>query len=225
MMKKAISTNIIFQKITLSVKHKKGSGDVSDLASCLAVGVAEGAEVSLSQDHFGGLVQLFKIEPAVEMIDIRVFKGRAPSGVQNPVAIVFCPGISAGMKIRSSRLDVGHSDRCRQTGIQSLPKTGQVEASRGVEMADLPQCMSSGIGSSRTTDMDRLLNDAFDRPGQLSLNGAEVGLDLPSVIVGSVILDFQTNVPSGQTPRSRLPERVRVYGRVEWHLECHRLSG
>ncbi len=72
-------------------------------------------------------------------------------------------------------------------------------------MTDLGQSMSSGVGSSRAADMDRLPNDALQRPGQFSLDGSESGLDLPSVITGPIVLDLQ---PQVSRTRTRALQRV-----------------
>ena len=63
-----------------------------------------------------------------------------------------------------------------------------------MEMANLGQRMGSRVGSSRAANMDRLPHNVLQRPGQLTLDGSESRLYLPSVIACSIVLDLQPQV-------------------------------
>ena len=127
-------------------------------------------------------------------MDIGVIEGRAPGGVQDSITIVFGSGMVSGMEIGSGLLDSGNPDCCRQTRVQGLPETGQFQARGRMKMTNLGQRMNSCVGSSGAANMDRLLHNALQRPGQLTLDGSESRLYLPSVVACSIVLDLHPDV-------------------------------
>ena len=88
-------------------------------------------------------------------------------------------------------------------------------------MTNLGQRVSSGVGSSRAANMDRLLHDALKRAGQLTLDGSESGLDLPSVVACSIVLELHPEVLRGRPRALRRDGAVWIGSGAGWHLDLH----
>ncbi len=93
------------------------------------------------------------------------------------------------MEIRSGFRDGEHPDIARQ---QSIHRPTQVIAGNRVsetERSHLRQRMYAGVGAARTIHVNRSTFHFSKNRLQSSLNGVETGLNLPTVVSGSVIAD------------------------------------
>jgi hypothetical protein len=113
------------------------------------------------------------------------------------ISIELRSGIALRMKIGGCRDDAKDPDVLRKQAIGSLAPSIERERQAAMEIGYLPAGVHSGIGTPGTSEFDRMACDSFEGVLKESLYRRKARLDLPSGIMGSVVLQQHFEILDG----------------------------
>ena len=105
----------------------------------------------------------------------------------DPVFIGLAAVTSAGMPVLWHLFGLLYPDILRKSLVQRIRNFLRRHPAGSVKHSDIPQCMYSGICPAGTDDLDRLLQQIGQAPVQFAFDGDPVILDLPAVIIRTVV--------------------------------------
>ena len=111
------------------------------------------------------------------------------AGGVDAVLVGFAEGAVAGVEVGRGVLDGEDADAGREGAVEGAVEVGGGNGDVEGEGGDLGEGVDSGVGAAGALGEDGLSGDAVDGVGEGSLNGGEVGLDLPAVEGGSVVAE------------------------------------
>lgn len=143
-----------------------------------------------AEDVGGRLVELIYVEREGAGPDVRRQHRRADAvGGVNAVLVGFADGTVAGVKAGYGVLDGEDADARRKCVVEGSVEVGRGDRGFEREGGHLAESVDSGVGAPRALGQDRLSGDVVDYVSEGSLNGGEVGLDLPAMEGGSVVAE------------------------------------
>lgn len=131
------------------------------------------------------------------MCTVEPHKRRKNRVVPDEIPVFFAGRVESRVKGWTDNAKGKYPNICVQQGIKSDTEFIERRSERKIDMCDLPAGVNPTVGSS--TAMDPGLNSGQPLKGlfQFSLNGADSRLNLPTLIVGSIVGD-----PKGQADRA-----------------------
>lgn len=153
----------------------------------IGVGGGEGSEVVLTDDERCGLFHCVDVEGPVEGVNKTADPRRADFGAKDAIFIGFCADAVAGMEGGVGVLGAEDADGWREGAVERAEKVRWWNGRGQFNRRNLGAGVNSGIGASAALGEGRFSGDALDSGGKFALNGAESGLDLPPVEIGSVV--------------------------------------
>ena len=143
----------------------------------------------------GGLLKDGEIERVAARPDIGSEHGRAdasgidvvPVAGEDSVLVGFAQGAVAGVEVFGDGFDGEDADARGKSAIERAVKIVGRDGNSEGEGGDLSEGVDAGIGAARALREDRLAGDAMDCACEGSLDGGEIGLDLPPVVGSSVV--------------------------------------
>jgi len=148
-----------------------------------------------AEDVGGGLLKDGEIERVAARPDIGGEHGRAdasgidvvPVAGEDAILVGFAQGAVAGVEVFGDCFNGEDTDACRESAVKRAVKIGGRDRNSEGEGGDLSEGVDAGIGAAGALREDSLAGDAMDCACEGSLNGGEIGLDLPSVVGSSVV--------------------------------------
>src|SRR3989442_778747 len=119
---------------------------------------------------------------------------RSQRAVQDPVLIDLAPGREAGMEFCRDLFGLEYHDVGWKQAVQGPLPGSRLKPRRRYEIRRLSFCVNPGIGSACTDQVHFALCDDTDLVFDDSLNGRGIGLSLPAMIGGSIILQDKLDI-------------------------------
>ena len=105
----------------------------------------------------------------------------------DPVFIGLAAVASAGMPVIRHLFGLLYPDILRKSLVQRIRNFLRRHPAGRVKHSDIPQCMHTGICPAGTDDLNRLPQQIGQTPVQFAFDGDPVILDLPAVIIRTVV--------------------------------------
>ena len=177
----------------------------------------EGGEVVGADDVGGGLLQEVEVKGVAAGPDVggehggadafvlvvrgavvrgAVAGGGAAAG-KDAVLVGFSSGAVAGVEVFGDGFDGEDTDACGERAVEGSVKVGGGDWDGEGEGGDLGECVDSCVGAAGALGKNGFAGDAVDGVGEGALDGGEIGLDLPTVIGGSVVGEDELPVRHG----------------------------
>ena len=121
------------------------------------------------------------------MVHVQPVKGRADFGAQDAVFVGLGARVEARMKIRRGVFHRQYSDIARKQPVHGFAQILRRDGIGQVESRHLRQGVDAGVGAARRVDMHRLAFDLREHGFEHALNGRQLRLNLPAVIVRAVV--------------------------------------
>ena len=128
------------------------------------------------------------------MPDELSIQGRRVGAAQDPVLVNLAPGRKTGVEFFRNPFGFSDRDIGREQTVQCPLPGIRIEPRFRFEIGCLPFCMDTGIGPPGPGQIDFFLCDRTDFIFDNALNGLCVGLPLPAMIGGSVVLQNKLDV-------------------------------
>ena len=148
-----------------------------------------------------GLLQDGEVERKAAGPDVGSEHGRADASVvvagEDAVLVGFAEGAVTGMEVCRDRFDGEDADACGERVVEGAMKIGCGDRDSEGEGGYLREGVDSGVGAARALGENGFAGDAVDGLGEGALNGGEIGLNLPSVVRGSVVGEDELPVGHG----------------------------
>ena len=153
---------------------------------------AIGGKVVTTDQSLGGLLHLLAIEfwsnPPASPFSEQGTTGRVPDSIQ----VALADGVEAGVPI-GDRLDA--FDDLDIPGAHTLERVLElvyIDLRGETDSHQMAQCMNTGIGATRSFDLDWSPNDDPSGLGEFPLNGAKSIIVLPTMEISTVISNDQS---------------------------------
>lgn len=165
------------------------------------VGGCEGGEVVSAEDVRCSLFKRGEVEMEAAGPDVGGEKGRADALVviagEDAVFVGFSQRAMTGVEVFGNGFDGEGSDAGGEGAVEGAMKIGGGDGAVEGEGGDLCECVDAGVGASGALGKNGFTGDAMNGFGECSLNGGEIGLDLPSVVWGSIVGEDELPVRHG----------------------------
>src|SRR3990167_1290911 len=145
-----------------------------------------------------------EIERVVDVPGKTLMKGGGERVVPYTVPIEPALGVPARVERVGNRFDLPDHDVVRRGGIEPFVKPPEIDRLRGDEIRYLSKRVNPRVCPARAVHPDLEPEKFFHGLLQNRLNGLAVGLDLPAVIVGPVVLNGKLYVQSASHSCYRL---------------------
>ena len=106
---------------------------------------------------------------------------------EDAVLVGFSQRAVAGVEVFGDGFDGEDADACGECAIQCVMEVCRGDGDGEREGGDLGESVDAGVGAARALGEDGFAGDALDGLREGALNGGEIGLDLPTVVRGSVV--------------------------------------
>jgi len=137
------------------------------------------------------LLQDFQIQRKAAWPDIGGEHGRADAIIEAAGEDAVLVGLSlravTGVKVFGNGFDGEDADACGECAIQCVMEVCRGDGDGEREGGDLGESVDAGVGAARALGENGFAGDALDGLREGALNGGEIGLDLPTVVGGSVV--------------------------------------
>jgi hypothetical protein len=144
-----------------------------------------------AEDVSGGLLQDFQIQRKAAGPDVGGEHGRADASVvaagEDAVLVGLATGVVAGVEVFGNGFDGEDADACRESAVEGAMEVCRGDWDGDGEGGDLGEGVDAGVGAARALGENGFAGDALDGLREGALNGGEIGLDLPTVVGGSVV--------------------------------------
>src|SRR3989338_1047443 len=148
----------------------------------------------LSLEESNRLLHGSEIERVVDVPGKTLMKGGGDRVVPYTVPIEPALGVPARVERVGNRFDLPDHDVVRSEGIEPFVKPPEIDRLRGDEIRYLSQRVNPRVRPTGAVHPDLDAEKFFQGLLQNRLNGLAVGLDLPAVIVGPVVLDSELDI-------------------------------
>ena len=149
----------------------------------------ERKEVVFAEKVFGALPESGQIQRPGAGVSIARKEGRTsmrPAGIDAVLIGLGCGGM-AGMEGMRRRCSGKNADRRRQGAVECAEKAFRRDARVERKAGDLGESVHACIGTPRALGERSFTGDAAEGVLKFALDGDRIGLDLPSVEVGTVV--------------------------------------
>ena len=148
----------------------------------------------LSLEESNRLLHRSEIERVVDVPGKTVMKGGGGRVVPYSVPIEPALGVPARVERVGNRFDLPDHDVVRREGIEPFVKPPEIDRFRREKIGHLTQRVNPRVCAAGAVDPDLEPEKFFQGLLQNRLNGLAIGLDLPAVIVGPVVLDSELDI-------------------------------
>ena len=122
---------------------------------------------------------------------------RSRAAGEDAVLVGFAEGVVAGVEVFGDGLDGEDADAGGKGAVEGAMEVGGGDGDGEGEGGDLGEGVDAGVGAAGALREDGFAGDAVDGLGESALDGGEVGLDLPTVVGGSVVGEDELPVRHG----------------------------
>ena len=151
----------------------------------------EGGEVVGAEDVRCGLLEDGEIERRAAGPYVGGEHGGADAIVaaagEDAVLVGFAQGAVSGVEVVGDGFDGEDADAWGKGAVEGAMKVGRGDGDGEREGRDLGEGVDPGVGAAGALGEDGFAGNAVDGVGEGALDGGEVGLNLPSVVGGSVV--------------------------------------
>jgi hypothetical protein len=184
----------------LAFEMEAGGEDAADFGEAggvLFVGGGEGGEIVLAFEDWGERAHDFFVERVGVVEDVAALEGRADFAAEDAVFVRLFEGVEAGMEGGRGFGDAVDADVRREEAIEGFLEVGGRDGVLEIEGGDLGEGVDSGIGAAGGFDADGGAFDFGEDLFELALDGGQAGLDLPAVVFGAVVGEFDADAAQG----------------------------
>ena len=135
----------------------------------------------------GGALEGGQVEGEAVVPDVVGEHGGADVSSGDAVLVGLAEGAVASMEVFRDFLDGEYTDARWKGAVEGSVEVGWRDGNGEREGCDLGEGVDSGVGAAGALREDGLAGDVVDGVSEGSLDGGEVGLDLPTVEGGSVV--------------------------------------
>jgi hypothetical protein len=173
------------------------AADFGEAEGVLFVGGGEGGEIVLAFEDWGERAHDFFVERVGVVEDVAALEGRADFAAEDAVFVCLFEGVEAGMEGGRGLGDAVDADIGREEAVEGFLEVGGRDGVLEVEGGDLGEGVDSGIGAAGGFDADGGAFDFGEDLFELALDGGQAGLDLPAVVFGAVVGEFDADAAQG----------------------------